>query len=79
VLEKVYMKSVPTCVVWDGVTDEDAANGDGDDDEIRRGSGGSDDDGGDDDDENVWEAMPAVEDSEDESETQARRRRAGRK
>ncbi|KAI0302244.1 hypothetical protein BC826DRAFT_987995 [Russula brevipes] len=64
VLEKVYMKSIPTCVVWDG---------------IRRGSGGSDDDGdgGDDDDEDVWEAMPAAEDSEDESETQARR--AGRK
>jgi ribosome biogenesis protein NSA1 len=72
VLEKVYMKSIPTCVVWDGITDEDAdheMSGSGDD-----GKG----DSGDDDDDDVWEGMQAVEDSEDEGETQARRRRTGR-
>lgn len=68
VLEKVYMKSIPTCVVWDGVTDEDA------DHEMRRRDGGDDDD-----DEDVWEGMQVAEDSEGEGETQARRRRTGRK
>lgn len=65
VLEKVYMKSIPTCVVWDGVMDEDGGDGN---------SGGDDDD-----DEDMWEGMQVAEDSEDEGETQARRRRTGRK
>jgi ribosome biogenesis protein NSA1 len=76
VLEKVYMKSIPTCVVWDGTTDEDA------DREIRGGDGGdghSRGEGDDDSDEDVWEGMQIAEDSEDEGETRARRRRAGRK
>jgi ribosome biogenesis protein NSA1 len=73
VLEKVYMKSIPTCVVWDGLTDEDV-NYEirGDDDE---GKGDSEDDG----DEDVWEGMQVAVDSEDEDETQTRRRRTGRK
>jgi ribosome biogenesis protein NSA1 len=65
VLEKVYMKSIPTCVVWDGVMDEDGGDGN---------SGGDGDD-----DEDVWEGMQVAEDSEDESETRALRRRTGRK
>ena len=65
VLEKVYMKSIPTCVVWDGVTDADA------DHEMR---GGDRDDDGD-----VWEGMQVAEDSEDEREARARRRYIGRK
>ncbi|KAI0283108.1 hypothetical protein BGY98DRAFT_953075 [Russula aff. rugulosa BPL654] len=36
VLEKVYMRTIPTCVVWDGVTDEDDVEEDDDDDRMRR-------------------------------------------
>jgi ribosome biogenesis protein NSA1 len=71
VLEKVYMKSIPTCVVWDGAIDKDAdyeMRGGGDD-----GKGDSGDDGDD-----VWESMQAAEDSDDEGETQAQRRRLGK-
>jgi ribosome biogenesis protein NSA1 len=77
VLEKAYMKSIPTCVVWDGVTDEDAVHGD--DRESHRGGGNANGDSGDEDDEDVWEGMRVTEDSEDEDETQTRRRRTGRK
>ncbi len=76
VLEKVYMKSIPTCVVWDGDANED---NDGDND-VRCGDGNENGDSLDDgDDEDVWEGMEVAEDSEDEGETQARRRRTGRK
>jgi ribosome biogenesis protein NSA1 len=78
VLEKVYMKSIPTCVVWDGVANKEDADDD-DDNDVRRGGG---DENGDfldngDDDEDVWEAMQVAEDSEDEGETQTQRRRTG--
>jgi len=80
VLEKVYMKSVPTCVVWDGVANEEDADND-DDNNMRHGSGhdngDSSDDGDDGDD--VWERMQVAEDGEDEGETQVQRRRTGRK
>ena len=80
VLEKVYMKSIPTCVVWDGVADEENAVND-DDNNMRccdgdENGGSSDDDV---DDEDVWEGMQVAGDSEDESETQAQRKRTGRK
>jgi ribosome biogenesis protein NSA1 len=80
VLEKVYMKSIPTCVSWD----EDADADDSKDDYMRRdvnGSGHDDeDDDGDGDDEDVWEGMQVVQDSEDESnKTQAYRRRKAHK
>jgi len=79
VLEKVYMKSVPTCVVWDGVADEEDADND-DDNNMRRGDGdeNGDSSGDDGDGEDVWERMQVAEDSEDEDETQAQRRRTGR-
>lgn len=69
VLEKVYVKSVPTCVVWDGVTD------DGDDEGMRQVGGDGNEDDDDDDEEDVWEDMPVAQDSEDESGTQAPHRR----
>lgn len=72
VLEKVYMKSIPTCVVWDGVTDDD-------DDGMRRGVGDGDGGDDDDDDEDVWEGMQVVEDSEDDGETPAQCRQTGHK
>ena|SRR6266849_5918356 len=58
VLEKVYMKTIPTCVVWDGVTDED---GDENDDDRRAGGNDDNDDSGDD--EDVWAGMQVAEDS----------------
>jgi ribosome biogenesis protein NSA1 len=70
VLEKVYMKSIPTCVVWDGVTDEDA-----DKDDDHRMPGENDGSGDSGDDEDVWESMQVAEDSETESKTPAQRRR----
>ena len=72
VLEKVYMKTIPTCVVWDGVTDEDD---DEDDDRMRPGGGDDDDDSADD--EDVWAGMEVAEDSENDGQ-QAQRRRTGR-
>jgi len=77
VLEKVYMKSIPTCVVWDGNVNEDDADND-DDNDVRCGDGDESGDSldDDDDDEDVWEGMQAA---EDEGETQAQRRRTGRK
>ena len=80
VLGKVYMKSVPTCVVWDGVANEEDVDSD-DDNNMRCGGGDTNGDSSDDDgdDENVWEGMQVAEDSEDEDETQAHRRRTGRK
>jgi ribosome biogenesis protein NSA1 len=71
VLEKVYMKTIPTCVVWDGVTDND----DNDDDDRMRPGGDDDDDSGDD--EDVWAGMQVTEDGENEGQ-QAQRRRTGR-
>jgi ribosome biogenesis protein NSA1 len=82
VLEKVYMKSVPTCVIWDGVTDDDAdVDAEHDDEHEMRGGGGGggDGDSGDDDEEDMWEGMQVAEDSEDETEAQPQRRRTGRK
>jgi ribosome biogenesis protein NSA1 len=73
VLEKVYMKSTPTCVVWDGVTDEDADKGD----DHRMRPDGSDGSGDSGDDEDVWESMQVAEDSENEGKTQVQRRRTG--
>src|ERR1700761_3970371 len=73
VLEKVYLKSVPTCVVWDEVVGEDADQGDG----MRRDGAGADGDGSDADD--IWEGMPVAEDSGDESEPEVHRRRKGPK
>jgi ribosome biogenesis protein NSA1 len=73
VLEKVYMKTTPTCVVWDGVTDED--EDDDDDDRMRQGGGDDNDESGDD--EDVWADMPVAEDSESEGQ-QVQRRRTGR-
>jgi ribosome biogenesis protein NSA1 len=70
VLEKVYMKTIPTCVVWDGVTDED--DDDDDDDRMRPGDDDDDDDSGDD--EDVWAGMEDADDSENEGQ-QAQRRR----
>ena len=75
VLEKVYMKTIPTCVVWDGVTDEDEDEDEDDDDRSRPGGGADDDDSGDD--EDVWAGMEVAEDSENEGQ-QAQRRRTGR-
>jgi ribosome biogenesis protein NSA1 len=72
VLEKVYMKSVPTCAVWDGIIEEVV---DEDDDQRTRpdGSDGNSDSG---DDEDLWEGMQVAEDSENEGQTEAQRRRA---
>ncbi|KAN0140840.1 WD40-repeat-containing domain protein [Lactarius tabidus] len=70
VLERVYMKSVPTCVIWDEVAGEDADKGDGklrDDAEV------------DSDTDDIWEGMPVAEDSEDEGDSQVHRRRKGHK
>jgi len=80
VLEKVYMKSIPTCVVWDAVTDVDAHDEDDDHGGTQR-DGGGDGEGGDDGDneDDVWEGMQVVEDSDDESKTRARRRRTEHK
>jgi ribosome biogenesis protein NSA1 len=75
VLEKVYMKTIPTCVVWDGITDEDE-NEDEDEDD-RMGPGGGDDDDNSGDDEDVWAGMQVAQDSENEGQT-AQRRRTGR-
>jgi ribosome biogenesis protein NSA1 len=75
VLEKVYMKSIPTCVVWDGVLDEDVDKNDDHQVQPRGGDGNSDSE----DDEDVWEGMQIAEDSENEDEAQARRRQTGRK
>jgi ribosome biogenesis protein NSA1 len=72
VLEKVYMKTIPTCVVWDGVTDEDVDEDDDHQPGMRLG-------GGDGDDEDVWAGMQVVEDSENEGRAQAQRRRTGHK
>jgi ribosome biogenesis protein NSA1 len=72
VVEKVYMKTIPTCVVWDGVTDED----EDEDDEDRPAGGDGDDDSGDD--EDVWTGMQVAEDSENEGQTGSARRRTGR-
>ncbi|KAH8980937.1 hypothetical protein EDB86DRAFT_2978133 [Lactarius hatsudake] len=69
VLEKVYLKSIPTCVVWDEVEGEDV---DHHSDGMRRDSAGADSEGSDAD---VWEGMQMAEDSGDESEPQVRRRR----
>jgi ribosome biogenesis protein NSA1 len=66
VLEKVYVKSVPTCVIWDEVTGEDADQGDG----MRRDDAGVDSDADD-----IWEGMQAAEDSGDDGEAQVHRRR----
>ena len=85
VLEKVYMKSIPTCIVWDGVVDDEAADNDNDD-NMRCGSGGGgggDENGDssevDDDDEDVWDGMQVAEDSEGEDKSQAHRRQNRRK
>lgn len=75
VLEKLYMKTIPTCVVWDGVTDEDTDDYDDNDDRMRSGDGADDDDSGDD--EDVWAGMEVAEDIENEAQ-QAQRRRTGR-
>lgn len=69
------MKSIPTCVVWDGVTEGDADK----DDDHRMQPGGSDGNSDSEDDEDVWEDMQIAEDSENEDEAQAQRRRIGRK
>jgi len=73
ILEKVYMKSIPTCVVWDGVTEEE------DDDHRMR--PGDNDGNGSGEDEDLWEGMPVVEESENEgeSEGQGQRRRTVKK
>jgi len=71
VLEKVYLKSIPTCVIWDEVAGEGADQGDG----MR----GRDDAGADSDEDDIWEDMPVVEDSGDEGETQVYRRQKGPK
>ena len=65
VIEKVYMKTIPTCVVWDGVTDGD--KDDDDEDRMRPGGGNDDDDSGDD--EDVWAGMQVAEDSENDRRT----------
>ena len=70
VVEKVYMKSIPTCVAWDGVTEEDA-----DEDDHRMRAGDIDDNSDSEDDEDLWEGMPVAEDSENEGEGQSQRRR----
>ncbi|KAH9035375.1 hypothetical protein EDB85DRAFT_1889393 [Lactarius pseudohatsudake] len=69
VLEKVYLKSISTCVVWDEVEGEDA---DHHSDGMRLDGAGADSEGSDAD---VWEGMQVAEDSGDESEPQVRRRR----
>ena len=69
VLEKVYMKTIPTCVVWDGTTDEDA---DEDDDHRIRLGGDEDDESGND--EDVWADMEIAEDSENEGRARTRAR-----
>lgn len=69
VLEKMYLKSIPTCVVWDEVEGEDA---DHHSDGMRRDGAGADSEGSDAD---VWEGMQVAEDSGDESEPQVHRRR----
>jgi ribosome biogenesis protein NSA1 len=72
VLEKVYLKSVPTCVIWDEVADEDTEQGDGMRDGVSANADGSDAD-------EIWEGMQVTEDSGDESEPQVNRRRKGPK
>ncbi|KAI9446233.1 hypothetical protein H4582DRAFT_2107980 [Lactarius indigo] len=73
VLEKVYMKSIPTCVVWDEVAGEDADHhGDG----MRQDGAEADSE---DSDADVWESMQVAEDSGDEGEPQVHRRRKGPK
>ena len=70
VLEKVYLKSIPTCIIWDEVAGEDADQGDG----VQRDDAGADSDADD-----IWEGMQVVEDSGDEGEPQVYRRRKGPK
>jgi ribosome biogenesis protein NSA1 len=78
VLEKVYMKSIPTCVLWDGVitgenADEVDAKDGGDHD-------GEDEDGDGDGDGDVWEGMQVVQDTEVENgESRAPRKRKAQK
>jgi ribosome biogenesis protein NSA1 len=79
VLEKVYMKSIPTCVVWDGVEEDEDAYNRNDGNMRCGGDENGDSSDGDDDDEDVWDGMPVAEDSEGEDETQAQRRRTGYK
>jgi ribosome biogenesis protein NSA1 len=70
VLEKMYMKSVPTCIIWDEVVGEDADQGDGmRGDDVRADSDADD----------IWEDMQVAEDSGDEGEPQVHRRRKGAK
>ena len=70
VLEKVYLKSIPTCVIWDEVTGEVADQGGG----MQRDDAGADSDA-----DEIWEGMQEVEDSGDEGEPQVHRRRKGPK
>jgi hypothetical protein len=60
------MKTIPTCAVWDGITDED----DDDDDDRMRPGGDDDDDSGDD--EDLWAGMPIAE-GENDGQTGQRR------
>jgi ribosome biogenesis protein NSA1 len=75
VLEKVYMKSILTCVIWDGIANEEDADNDNDND-VPCGNGDENGDSLDDDkdDEDVWERIQVAGNSEDEGETQAQRR-----
>ncbi|KAF8268881.1 hypothetical protein EI94DRAFT_1771451 [Lactarius quietus] len=73
VLEKVYLKSIPTCVIWDEVAGEDADQGDG------MQQDGAEVDGDGSDAEDVWEGMQVAEDSGGESEAEVHHRRKGRK
>ena len=79
VLEKVYMKSIPTCVVWDGVADDEDAGNDKDGNMRCGGDENGDSSNGDDDDDDVRDGIQVAEDSEGEDGTQAQRRRAGYK
>ena len=72
VQEKVYLKCVPTCVVWDEVAGEEADHGDG----MLLDGAGADSDGSDADE--IWEGMQVVEDRGDER-NQVHRRRNGLK
>ena len=60
VLEKVYMKTIPTCVVWDGITDENVDEDDDDEDGMQPGDDDNDDS---EDDEDVWAGMEVADDS----------------
>lgn len=75
VLEKVYLKSVPTSVIWDEVAGEDADHADG----MQRDGGARADSDGSEADDDVWEGMQVAEDSGDESRPQVHRRRKGPK